>query len=158
MEKDMKVHILDGVFQPHQLTYWQKSIEQGNNWFETLEYHKNYAMCHAILDIVKKYFSLENMKGYEYWTHIDTKPVDWHYDKDEIAYKQGFKRFPICSSVFYIEADCIGGYLEFDNKIKVKPITNRLVLFSPKLYHGVEDFTGKRTSININPWNKPLYK
>ena len=33
----MKVHILDGVFKPHQLRHWQKGIEQGHSWFERLD-------------------------------------------------------------------------------------------------------------------------
>ena len=57
-----------------------------------------------------------------------------------------------------MEADCIGGQLEFNNGISVKPIKNRLVIFSPGLLHGVEEFTGKRVSVNINPWAKGLYK
>ena len=37
------------------------------------------------------------------------------------------------------------------------PKENRLVIFSPGLYHGVEQFKGVRTSINVNPWNTRLY-
>jgi hypothetical protein len=46
----------------------------------------------------------------------------------------------------------------FENGVEVVPKENRLVIFSKGLYHGVEEFEGVRTSININPWNTPLYK
>ena len=48
------------------------------------------------------------------------------------------------------------GKLLFENGVTVEPKFNRLVIFSPGLYHGVEPFRGKRTSININPWIKPI--
>ena len=168
----MKVHIIDGVFQPHQLQHWNKTInyskepfvsaladKEGEGWFEKLEYHVNYALCSQILEKIEKYFNIKDMKGYDYWTHTHTRPGQWHYDKDERAYvKHGIQRFPICSSVFYMEADCIGGELQFERGISIKPVKNRLVIFSPKLYHGVEEFTGKRVSVNINPWATELYK
>ena len=149
MEKDMKVHIIDGVFQPHQLQHWNKTInysteyynlwKEGEGWFEKLEYHVNYALCSQILEKIEKYFNIKEIEGYDYWTHTHTRPARWHYDKDEKAWdKYGITRYPICSSVFYMEADCIGGQLEFNNGISVKPIKNRLVIFSPGLLHGVE--------------------
>ena len=41
--------------------------------------------------------------------------------------------------------------------MEVKPVKNRLVIFSKRLYHGVEEFTGTRVSVNINPWDTKLY-
>ena len=44
------------------------------------------------------------------------------------------------------------------NGVEITPQENRLIVFSPGLYHGVQQFTGVRTSINVNPWNTQLYK
>ncbi len=167
----MKIHVLDGVFEPHQLNKWKQTInystepfvsvladKKGEGWYEKHQYHVNYSLCSNILEKIEKYFNVSNMVGYDYWTHTNTRPTSWHYDKDEIAYvTKGVTRYPICSSVFYMEVDCDGGSLQFKNGVTIKPVVNRLVIFSPKLYHGVEQFTGKRVSININPWNTKLY-
>ena len=37
---------------------------------------------------------------------------------------------------------------------KIKPKTNRAIIFSSNLEHMVEPFTGTRLSVSINPWNK----
>ena len=162
--------ILDGVLSDHQMNHFNKTInystepfvsgsinKKGEGWLEKLEYHTNYAICSVILDIIGRHFKLTDMVGYDYWTHTNTKP-SWHQDKDEIAYTgKGISRFPICSSVYYIKADCIGGQLKFENGVEVKPVKNRLVIFSKRLYHGVEEFTGTRVSVNINPWDTKLY-
>ena len=56
-----------------------------------------------------------------------------------------------------VDDDLNGGLLNIENNIFVKPKTNRFVLFSPGLLHGVEEFTGKRSSFLVNPWKtKPL--
>ena len=163
--------ILDGVLAMNQMRSFDKNItystdsfvsgymdKKGEGWFKKLEYHKNYAMCSSILDIIGKHFDITDMKGYDYWTHTNTRPGQWHYDKDEIAYvTKGISRFPICSSVYYMKADCTGGHLKFKNGVDITPVENRLVIFSPKLYHGVEQFTGTRVSVNINPWDTKLY-
>ena len=76
-------------------------------------------------------------------------------DKDEKLYEEKKElRFPLCSCVFYPVADdnLVGGQLMFKNQVVITPKRNRLVVFSPGLYHGVQQFRGKRTSININPW------
>ena len=67
-------------------------------------------------------------------------------------------RYPVCSTVYYLEVeDLVDGKLQFENGVEVVPKSNRLVVFSKGLYHGVEEFEGVRTSININPWNTRLY-
>ena len=40
----------------------------------------------------------------------------------------------------------------FKDGVMITPKRNRLVVFSSGVYHGVQQFRGKRTSININPW------
>jgi len=170
MEKNM-IAIIDGVFSKIQLEFWSKNInratemdffnwKEGEGWHDIDCSHKNSEMCHQILRHAEKYFDTSNLIGYDYWSHTNTRPMHWHYDKDEIAYTtKGVTRYPVCSTVFYLEVENLSdGKLQFKNGVEITPIENRLVIFSPGLYHGVEQFKGVRTSININPWNKPLYK
>ena len=117
-------------------------------------------MVKSILGKASNYFDLSEMNYYEAWTHENTLPNGWHQDKDELLYKMELElKFPLCSTVFYanVSEDVQGGKLLFENGIIVEPKVNRLVIFSPGLYHGVEPFRGKRTSININPWIEPIY-
>lgn len=166
------IHIIDGVFTKHQLNNFSKTInrskepfvsgyasKEGEGFFANNEDHPNAYMCHTLGHYAKKIFELENTIGYEYWTHVNTKPNDAHQDKDEVAYlKKGISRFPQCSTVFYLEVENLkGGELVFMNGITVKPKVNRLVLFKPGLEHYVEEFTGHRVSIAVNPWSTKLY-
>ena len=53
-----------------------------------------------------KYFDLSGIIGYDYWTHTNTRPMQWHHDKDETAYlKLGMARYPVCSTVYYLEVE-----------------------------------------------------
>ena len=121
---------------------------------ETKKIEEASVMVKTILDKASNYFDLSEMRYYESWTHQNTLPSEWHYDKDETLYKKGEFRFPLCSTVFYptVSEDIKGGSLMFESGVTVKPKTNRLVIFAPGLYHGVQPFRGKRTSINTNPW------
>lgn len=112
----------------------------------------------TILGKANDYFDLSKVKYYEAWTHANTIPGGMHYDKDEPLFAEGKLKFPLCSTVFYanVSEDIKGGKLLFENGVTVEPKFNRLVIFSPGLYHGVEGFRGKRTSININPWIEPI--
>ena len=112
----------------------------------------------TIMDKANNYFDLSEMKYYEAWTHENTIPGGMHYDKDELLYAEGKLNFPLCSTVFYanVSDDIKGGKLLFEDGVTIQPKFNRLVIFSPGLYHGVEPFRGKRTSININPWEHKI--
>ena len=113
----------------------------------------------TIMDKANNYFDLSELKYYEAWTHENTIPGGMHYDKDELLYIEGELKFPLCSTVFYpnVSKDIEGGRLLFhDEGVIVEPRFNRLVIFSPGLLHGVEPFRGKRTSININPWENAI--
>jgi len=111
-------------------------------------------MVKSILDKASDYFDLSEMNFYEAWTNENTIPSGWHYDRDVMLFDAKREvKYPLCSAVFYPAVEnVVRGKLLFENGVKVKPKFNRLVIFSPGLYHGVEPFRGKRTSININPW------
>jgi hypothetical protein len=166
------IAIIDGVFNNRQMETWKENInrstdnfvsgvldKEGEGWHPVNSKHPNSHMCYEICRRAGKYFDLSGIIGYDYWTHTNTRPMQWHHDKDETAYlKLGMARYPVCSTVYYLEVeDLVDGKLQFDNGVEVVPKSNRLVVFSKGLYHGVEEFKGVRTSININPWNTRLY-
>lgn len=109
-----------------------------------------------LLKQASKFFDLSDMIGSEYWAHYGTRP-DWHVDKDEKLYEMsGNTEYPICSVVYYADIDVVGGNFVTET-MSVQPVTNRMIVFSPGLVHGVEKFTGTRLSVAVNPWaKKPL--
>jgi hypothetical protein len=109
-----------------------------------------------LLQIVETHVDLSKMVGCEYWSHLNTK-TGWHKDTDEtFLYRDGVEKFPICSCVYYPEVDVqLGGDLVFET-MRIKPVTNRLVIFAPNILHAVESFTGKRLAIAVNPWGYKL--
>ena len=110
--------------------------------------------CDILLERAEELFNFET-QTYEFWTHANTRPLAWHYDKDEDAWLDGEENiFPLCSIVFYPIEDekLMGGKLLFENGIEIIPKRNRVVMFSPGLLHSVQPFRGERISYNINPW------
>ena len=130
-------------------------------WYNIHERHIYSDICHRMVEEGKKYyFGDVDIQGYECWSQVNSKPSSMHYDKDETLWKQNEElSFPLCSTVLYfnVESDLNGGLLNIENDVFVKAKRNRLVIFSPGLLHGVEDFTGKRSSFLVNPWKtQPL--
>jgi hypothetical protein len=109
-----------------------------------------------LLSIAGRFVNLTPMVGCEYWSHL-SKKSGWHKDTDETKlYRDGLESFPLCSCVYYPHTkDLVGGSLLFDS-FTVRPLTNRLVIFSPDLLHCVEDFSGERISVAVNPWHYKL--
>jgi hypothetical protein len=111
---------------------------------------------YKVLKIAEKYFDLQTMKTCEHWVHNNNTTPSWHFDKDEELYIKSQKkqyRFPLCSIVYYAEIEnLIGGKFitEFE---QITPKNNRLILFSPGIYHSVEPSTGTRISLSMNPWS-----
>jgi hypothetical protein len=105
-----------------------------------------------ILNRVSGVFDISSMVGIEHWAHYGTKP-NWHIDKDEtLLNRTGQLATPICSIVFYAEIDCLTNGKFMTEDVTVTPKPNRLLAFSPGVRHGVEDYTGTRMSVAINPW------
>jgi hypothetical protein len=109
-----------------------------------------------ILRVVNKHVDLGGMVGCEYWSHLNTKS-GWHKDTDEVKlYRDSVESFPMCSIVYYPHIQNVkGGKLIFET-LSIQPVTNRLVIFAPDLRHCVEDFSGERVSVAINPWDYKL--
>ena len=145
-------------FSPSLLELINKPLES-LDWYSLDHKHKYKDFCIEILTIASKYFDFSKIVGYEFWGQNNTKPGTWHYDKDEKLYsKKKELVFPVCSTIFYLEvSDLVGGRLFVENDV-ITPRTNRLVLFPPGKYHAVENFTGKRVSLLVNPWDHRITK
>lgn len=109
-----------------------------------------------ILRTAAKYFDLSGMAGAEYWAHLGTRP-EWHIDKDETQYRlSGETLCPLCSIVYYADVAATGGDFVSET-MSVAPVTNRVLMFSAGMWHGVNPYTGTRLAVAINPWGrKPL--
>jgi hypothetical protein len=147
--------IIDDVFNENDINFIRENIPlypTNDTWFDK---GKN-NFIDIIIDQCSKYFDLSGMIGYE--MHKNIIGPDYHQDKDELLFlTKGIKSFPLCGIVYYpLIENLSGGELKFEN-LSVKPINNRLVIFSPSLPHMVNPHKGTRISLGINPWNsKPL--
>jgi hypothetical protein len=111
---------------------------------------------YKILKIAEKYFDLQSMKTCEHWVHNNETTPSWHFDKNEKLYmnSQGKQyEFPLCSIVYYAQIENLIGGKFITEYEQVIPKNNRLILFSPGIYHSVEPSTGTRISLSMNPWS-----
>jgi hypothetical protein len=109
-----------------------------------------------ILKICAGYFDLTGMIGYEMWSNASNPGR--HVDKDERLYSEEKKYdFPLCSAVYYPLVEKMNGGEFYTDDLRFFPRTNRLVLFSPGIFHGVSAFTGRRMAVSLNPWNRRVY-
>ena len=129
-------------------------------YFAKGEEQENSSLANSLLEIASQYYDLSNCVGYEMWCHErNFKRSAYHIEKDEIAYeKYGEIRTPICSLTYYLDVKNLeGGRLVFPSKATpIIPETNKLVIFDKKVAHKVEQWTGSRVSIMINPWAEEI--
>ena len=162
MEKGM-MHIIDDFLFVDDYKHLDLHLKETKlcEWnYKTWEFEVKNEFVKKVLNKAAEYYDMEELGWYEAWNHTNSRPLDWHYDKHENLFgKQGILAFPICSCVYYpsMDHELIGGELMLQNKTgnrhdRIQPIPNRLVLFDPGVLHCVNAFRGKRTSININPW------
>ena len=129
-----------------------------DRWFDLNQEHQFDNFCIELIKLASDFYDLSSCIGYEFWSQNNTRPSDWHYDKDEELGNQGIACFPLCSMVYYLVVENLqGGQLHLEDDI-ITPKTDRLVIFPPGKYHMVDPFEGKRVSLLINPWNKSLNK
>lgn len=149
--------ILDDVLSNENLDIIEKNSENFNSEINGLYQWNSIEIFKPLIKICSNYYSLHNCFGYEIWEQKNTKPPNWHCDRDEILAKQNIIKYPICTLVYYINIDnLIGGKILLENGIDITPIKNRLVIFGPGVKHYVEEFSGYRHSLIINPWDKPI--
>ena len=104
-----------------------------------------------ILDICRVHFDLSQVVGYEMWRNA--RMLDRHTDKHEkIFLEQKRHVFPQCTAVYYAVVENVNGGEFFTDDVRFFPRANRLVLFSPGIYHGVAAYTGTRIAVSLNPW------
>ena len=149
-----KLVILDSVFDDDTITRlagFDYGLATPERWYEY-----GVSLLHEkIVDIAREYFDLSTASGYEMWRN--DAALDWHRDKDEIRWSQGIQYFPLCSIVYYAKVDNLSGGEFMTNDIRYIPVPNRLVMFSPGIFHRVDPFDGTRLAISINPWaERPL--
>ena len=155
--RPIKTIILDNVFDDDLIEHFLKKLSNKNikeTWYPLNLSHDYDILCKSLLSECKEYYNLSNYVGYEFWTQNNTRPSDWHYDKDENYYNlTGSYKYPICSIVYYLKVNNLeGGLLHLEDNI-IFPKRNRMVIFPPGICHYVEDFSGERVSILVNPWN-----
>ena len=131
------------------------SYDEVVRWWKLGSLHENSDIAESLLEVAADYFNLEATIGYENWAH--NRPYNYpslHVDKDERLYEeQEILRMPICSIIYYVHVkDLKGGDLVSPDSWRVTPKPNRVVMFGPNVPHMVEDFTGQRISIMVNPW------
>jgi hypothetical protein len=145
-----KLIILDDVFDTETVTaFGNFDYGEGEQWYElgTNPAHEK------ILDLCAQHFDLSAIVGYEMWRN-DSNP-GWHVDKDERLFQERKEYlFPQCSAVYYSHVDEMSGGEFFTDDVRYFPRTNRLVMFSPGIFHGVAAYTGQRFAISLNPWNQ----
>lgn len=126
---------------------------EGEQWYEL----GSNPLQEKILDLCARHFDLGSIVGYEMWCN-DTNP-GWHADKDELLYEERRElSFPQCSAVYYARVGKMAGGEFYTDDLRYLPKTNRLVMFSPGIFHGVSAYTGDRFAVAINPWNHRVRK
>lgn len=149
--------VLDNVLQEHEIDIIKNQSSNFNSEVNGLYQWNELRIFYSLIRRASNYYSLHNCVGYEVWEQKNSRPPTWHQDKDEILAKQNILKFPICTLVYYIQVEnLINGKLQIETGIDVTPITNRLVIFGPGVSHYVEEFSGYRHSIVINPWDNFL--
>tara|TARA_B100000287_G_scaffold174771_1_gene164831 strand:- start:119 stop:610 length:492 start_codon:yes stop_codon:yes gene_type:complete len=132
--------------------------KSGERWHSLDHEHHFDNFCREFIKLADNYYDLTSCVGYEFWTQNNTRPDDWHIDKDDDLAKQGISSYPLCSMVYYLLVDNLkGGQLHLEDDI-ITPKTDRLVIFPPGKFHTVKPFKGKRVSLLVNPWNRSLNK
>lgn len=141
--------ILDDVLSAEERTacikYWDAKELCKLHWNTTAESWQS-----ILIDKARTFFDLSSMVGFECWAHKGTKPPCWHYDKDE-----GLAEVvpPLCSIVYYADIENLVGGRFLTETESIVPRTNRLLIFSPGIFHGVETYFGTRFSVSMNAWH-----
>jgi len=120
-------------------------------------------MFSSLIELCSRYYSLNTMAGYEYWSHnTNATNIGWHIDMDEgMMKKENRLVCPMVSIAFYpVVENLAGGRLVIGkvDGVKVTPKTNRVVFFGPGLWHMVEPYYGNRLSVLINIFSEKIVK
>jgi hypothetical protein len=145
-----KFIILDGVLAPDDIRA-MAGFDYGR--VETWYALGSNPVHEKIIEIARSYFDLSGVTGYEMW--CNAKNPGRHIDKDEILFREERRLVtPACSAVYYAAVENMLGGEFYTDDLRYFPRTNRLVLFSPGIEHGVSAYTGTRVAVAINPWRE----
>ncbi len=136
--------------------YFLAAQRTGDTYWQGGELNYFLADNSPLSDLIKhaaKFIDLNSMVGSEYWSHYGTKP-EWHVDKDEKRFVATNEfSYPICSMVYYpIVENLVGGKFMTETEV-ITPKTNRMIIFSPGILHTVEEYSGTRLAVAVNPWD-----
>ena len=142
------------------------------NWWDGWWKCKPRNVMEILIELIWKRLSIENkIAGFEYWSNSQTsnQSLDWHFDKDEkLNLKEKKVISPSLGHIFYSKIENLeGGFLEIatNQKInetskceRIKPVTNRLIVFNPSIPHRVTKiYNGNRRAFLANAWVKKPY-
>lgn len=150
-----KIVVLDDVLsEPQRMSFMLYPYKPGVGNYEP----RNSDQAHeAILSIVHKQFDLSRCTLYEIWCHhaMGERNLIRHVDNaDAYRLRTGKWKYPICGIVYYAEvSDLVGGEFCTDDVV-ITPKTNRLIMFAQGTPHKVNDYTGMRWAVAINPWER----
>ena len=92
--------------------------------------------------------------GVDFAQRFEGRDIMFFNAKDEKLADEGILKFPLCSIVYYsCVKSLLGGRLYVEDDI-ITPKTNRMIIFAAGARHYVEDFSGHRVSMLINPWDR----
>ena len=149
--------VIDNVLDSDSVSRLKESIDESTRdpfFYMMSDRHLYDNFSLSMIEIAKQFYDLSSSVGYEFWTRLNRCAAGWHRDKDERLYdEQKIVSYPLCTIIYYPHVDMKGGELLLGDD-KVSPKTNRMVIFAPGIPHNVEDFTGERISMMVNPWNR----
>ena len=149
--------IIDNVLDSDSVSRLKESIDESTRdpfFYMMSDRHLYDNFSLSMIEIAKQFYDLSSSVGYEFWTRLNRCVGGWHCDKDERLYdEQKIVSYPLCTIIYYPHVDMKGGELLLGDD-KILPKTNRMVIFAPGIPHNVEDFTGERISMMVNPWNR----
>ena len=150
--------IIDNVLDSDSVSRLKESIDESTRdpfFYKMDDRHLYDNFSLSMIEIAKQFYDLSSFVGYEFWTRLNTCVSGWHHDKDERLYdEQKILSYPLCSIIYYPHVyNMKGGELLLGDD-KVSPKTNRMVIFAPGILHNVEEFTGERISMMVNPWSR----
>ena len=150
--------VIDNVLDDKSVSKIYKSLDESTKnpfFYKMSDNHLYDNFCLSMINLASQYYNLTSAIGYEFWTRLNTCVEGWHRDKDEKLFdEKNILSFPLCTIIYYPHVDNLkGGELLLGND-KILPKTNRMVIFASGISHNVENFTGDRISMMVNPWAK----
>ena len=150
--------VIDNVLDDESVSKIYKSLDESTKnpfFYKMNDNHFYDNFCLSMINLASQYYDLTNAVGYEFWTRLNTCVEGWHRDKDERLFdEKKIISFPLCTIIYYpIVKDLKGGELLLMDDM-VTPKTNRMVMLASGVPHNVNEFTGERVSMMVNPWSR----